>query len=271
MEPGIYEDIGEVEYRRLPAVSRSDLIEWAGLSGPINDAAARWGTIFHLAMLEPHRLKSSVMHPERPLDLRNPEDKQHWEATCEHAREHGKTPARQRELAGLRDCLRVVKADKTLGPLHRLAADGKCKREVTIVWDFEGVLLKARLDQVTSKAIIDWKSTGCADPEQFAESCIRFNYHVQHGMYQDGWMAVTGEVLPFAFAASSKRPPHPCWVHRLDQRDVDHGRTLYRAMVHLYAKQRASRGVDWSKVPAVIPSSALNLERNLNDNQWEKP
>ena len=237
IKPGIYPDISDAEYRRIDALSRSDLMEWAGLCKPISEEAAATGTAFHLAMLQPHLLKESVIWPDQPIDRRTKEGKAAWQHWTDKASEEGKTLIRHGTLDKLRAMVGAVRRDKTLGPLHTAAVKGVTRNEVTIVWEFEGVLLKARLDQVTGKAIIDWKSTSLIDPDEYAQACIKYGYHIQAPMYQDGWMACTGEILPFVHAVTSKREPHPCWLHRMDIRDTDHGRAFYQSLVRIYKKQ----------------------------------
>lgn len=237
IEPGIYPDISDAAYRKLDAIGRSDLMEWAGLCKPINEEAASTGTAFHLAMLQPHLLKESVIWPDSPIDRRTKEGKAAWEHWATKASEEGKTLIRHGTLDKLRAMVAAVRRDPALGPLHAAAVKGVTKNEITVVWEFEGVLLKARLDQVTGKAIVDWKSTSLMDREQYAHACVGYGYHLQAAMYQDGWMDQTSEILPFVHAVAGKREPHPCWLHRMDVRDTDHGRAFYQSLVRIYKKQ----------------------------------
>jgi len=237
IEPGVYPDLSEAEYRRLNALSRSDLLRWAyPTDKKIDPMAARIGTAFHSVMLEPHKVKANyVKGPD--VDRRTAEGKQVFADAEEHADADDKILIPHREFMLLREMSDTVKNHPKIGALRRSAIDGKSRAELTVVWESQGVLLKARLDQVTDKAIIDWKSTGCTEPEQFSQSCIRYRYHVQHAMYQDAWQAASGEILPFVFVAVAKRPPITCWAHQIDQRDVDHGRELYTTLVGLYARK----------------------------------
>ena len=175
------------------------------------------------------------------MDRRTAEGKRIYAEAEEHADCQDKILVPQSMLAMLREMVRAVRHDQQLSKLHAAAIEGKTRVETTIVWESDGVLLKARLDQVTTKAIIDWKSTGLLDPEAFADACNRYNYHVQAAMYQDGWLALTGETLPFIHAVCGKRPPYPCWLHRIPDADLDHGRTLYQTLVRLYARQQESK------------------------------
>jgi hypothetical protein len=236
MEPGIYDDISDAEYRRIPAISRSDLLEWAGLSKAIDKTAATMGIVFHMAMLEPHLIAESVMvGPE--VDRRYTEGKQAWAEAEAKADERGMMLVTPKALDTLRSMVAGVLHDPQLSKLHKAARAGQTRNEVTVIWERDGVLLKARIDQVTKKALIDWKSTGLLEPDDFAASCVGYNYHVQSAMYQDGWASATGEHLPFIHAACSKRQPHPCWLHRIPQSDIDHGKTLYETLVRLYAQK----------------------------------
>jgi exodeoxyribonuclease VIII len=237
IEPGVYTDLSDTEYRRLDAVSRSDLLNWAYPSDkPIDPITATVGTAFHAIMLEPQHFKTRyAVGPDVKRNTK--EGKAIYAEADAKATEDGLQLIPHREFRLLREMADTVKNHPQLGPLRRSIAEGKSRAEITVVWDCQGVRLKARLDQVTSKAIVDWKSTGCMDPDQFAESCIKYRYHVQHAMYQDAWQAATGEALPFVFVAVTKRPPFTAWPHRIEQVHVDHGRELYQTLVGLYARK----------------------------------
>ena len=238
IEPGVYRDMPDSEYRRLDALSRSDLLNWAyPRDKAIDPLTATIGTAFHAIMLEPQHFKDRfVIGPD--VNRRTADGK----AAFAEAQDQAKADCREliphREFQTLREMAETVKQHPKLGPLRRSIAEGKSRAELTVVWMEQGVKLKARLDQVTDKAIFDWKSTACADPEQFAESCTKYRYHVQHAMYQDGWLAATGGALPFVFLPVAKRPPITCWAHRIEQVHVDHGRELYKTLVGLYARSR---------------------------------
>jgi hypothetical protein len=237
IEPGVYEGLTDAEYRRLDAVSRSDLLNWAYPSDrPIDPITATVGTAFHAIMLEPQHFKSRyAVGPDVKRNTK--EGKAIYAEADAKATEDGLQLIPYREFKTLREMAETVKNHPKLGPLRRSITEGKSRAELTVVWDCQGVRLKARLDQVTDKAIIDWKSTGCGDPDQFAESCMKYRYHVQHAMYQDAWMDATGEALPFVFVPVSKRPPITAWAHRIEQVHVDHGRELYKTLVGLYARK----------------------------------
>ena len=237
IEPGVYDGLTDAEYRRIDAISRSDLLNWAyPRDKPIAKTAAIVGTAFHAIMLEPQHFKSRyAVGPDVKRNTK--EGKDIYAEAEEKANADGLQLIPYPEFRTLREMADTIKHHPKLGPLRRSVAEGKSRAELTVVWDCQGVRLKARLDQVTDKAIFDWKSTGCCDPEQFAQSCIQYRYHVQHAMYQDGWLAATGEALPFVFVAVSKRPPYTAWAHRMDQVHIDHGRGLYQTLVGLYARK----------------------------------
>lgn len=240
IEPGVYNGLTDAEYRRLDALSRSDLLNWAYPSArPIDPLVATVGTAFHAIMLEPQHFKARyVVGPE--VDRRTAEGKAAFAKAREQAEANGLELIPHSQMAMLFDMAAAVRDHAKIGPLRRSIAEGKSRAELTVVWESQGVKLKARLDQVTDKAIVDWKSTGCTDPEQFAESCIKYRYHVQAAMYCDGWREATGEALPFIFVPVAKRPPITCWAHRIEQVHVDHGRELYTTLVGLYARKDQS-------------------------------
>jgi hypothetical protein len=234
IEPGIYDDLSFGEYRRIDAIGKSDLMAWAsGHASDLNADTANEGTAFHTVMLEPHLFKEHIAVAPDTIDRRTAKGKKEWSAFCEGAKIGGRTPLMARQKAMIAEMSRCVVKHPKLNKLRKMDS----RREVTIVWECQGVRLKARIDQVTDKAIWDWKSTSQTEPEAFAESCLRYAYHVQHAMYQDGWYACTEQMLPFVFVPVSKRPPFTCWMHRIEQVHIDHARTLYQTLVGLYARK----------------------------------
>jgi exodeoxyribonuclease VIII len=234
IEPGIYDDLTFSEYRRINAIGKSDLMAWAlGDKPELNADIANEGTAFHTAMLEPQLWKEHISVAPDTMERRSKAGKEAWAAFCDQARSEGRTPIMARQKDIIAEMSASVVAHPQLNKLRRM----KSKREVTVVWDCQGVRLKARIDQANDKAIWDWKSTSQPDADGFAESCLRYFYHVQQAMYQDGWHANTGQMLPFIFVPVCKRPPYSCWPHRIEQVHIDHARTLYQTLVGLYARK----------------------------------
>lgn len=245
LQPGVYDDLSFREYQQIDAIGKSDLLAWAAgnlgtgdtvegdAPARINPDIANEGTAFHTAMLEPHLFKQHTAVAPDTIDRRTKDGKEQWAAFCEQAREDGKTPITARQKAMIAEMSRCVVEHPKLNKLRKMDS----RREVVVVWECQGVMLKARIDQVTDKAIWDWKSTSQVEEAAFAESCLRYAYHVQHAMYQDGWHAVAGQMLPFVFVPVTKRPPWLCWTHQIQQVHIDHARTLYQTLVGLYARK----------------------------------
>lgn len=94
-------------------------------------------------------------------------------------------------------------------------------KEISIVWKcpLSGLLMKARIDIMTEPGfksehiggpwLGDIKSTRATSPAEFGRHVINHSYHGQAAHYVEGWKAVTGDELPFFYAASYKDPIVP--------------------------------------------------------------
>jgi hypothetical protein len=83
------------------------------------------------------------------------------------------------------------------------------KMEVTMVWEMNGILCKARIDALKDNMIIDLKTCNDASKEQFSRDSYNFGYQTQAAWYTMGYRALTGEnPSGFVFMAVEKTPPH---------------------------------------------------------------
>lgn len=88
--------------------------------------------------------------------------------------------------------------------LHR-----KHETEVSLVWERDGYLCKARADLMVSglNIIADLKTTTTGSAAGFARQVARFNYHAQAAWYLDGIQRLTGQVWDWWFVVAEKRRP----------------------------------------------------------------
>jgi len=82
--------------------------------------------------------------------------------------------------------------------------------EVSFFDLFDGIDVKARMDGITARHIIDLKTTSDASPAGFAKSVANFRYHWQAAWYQ------RFVDLPFVFIAVEKDPPYAVGIYTLD-------------------------------------------------------
>lgn len=212
METGIFHNLTEEQYAAIPAVSRSDLFRWALGEKDADDRKLFMGTLFHRMMLEPDRVASVAVCESR----RNSKD---WIAFV--AENIDKDVVTTGEFDMLRAMKLSVEQNPDVSPLRDYARSNPDRCELVVVAPVFGVMMKARLDLVTTKAIIDWKTTGCIEPSEFGASVEAFDYDVQAWLYTAMYLQATGEHLQFAFACVSKRKDQgcPCWIHHVDRNE----------------------------------------------------
>lgn len=224
------------------------------------------GTLSHLCVLEPERLKTDVVViPESVLAKNGAKSTNAYrDFAAEHA---GKLLVKQDELdrcqAIVDQCWRDGIAKKFL------SAAGPT--EHTIVWqdDETGLMCRARRDKVLPFAILDIKTTTDSDEESFRRTCIRFGLQRQAAFYLDGHAAVTGEKLRFGFIAVSTEPPFDVDCYELGPDELDLGRRQNRRT--MFALARAFEYDDWNRPqqkkmrPLKYPPYALRDEQEITD------
>lgn len=226
IEPGIYRNVPDAEYRQMDALSNSDLVAWVK-PRDIDPKTAEFGSAFHAAVLEPEvaREKIVALEPrQKRSDYGVTDDK--WVMTNSD----------YRKLVGMVD---AVKQHPTLGKLLEMARAQREQCEVVAVWrdpEFD-VLCKAKLDFHTDDWLYDWKTTG-SDPDSFAQSVGAFAYHLQAAHYLAGARACGLEVKGFRFACACKRPDkgHVCWLYELEESWMVAGLQERRRLMTLYTR-----------------------------------
>lgn len=122
-------------------------------------------------------------------------------------------------------------------PLAKGAFSQKGKSEVSLFWRDErtGIILKCRPDWLPDNHINvpDYKTCQSVNPATFYSDFIKYGYHIQSAMYQEGIKAVFGdEVESFFFVAQEKEPPYISQVYLCD------------STITLYGKKAMNFGID---------------------------
>jgi len=89
--------------------------------------------------------------------------------------------------------------------------------EVSLVWERDGYMCKARADLLVDGIAIvaDLKTTVTASPKGFASQVAKYHYHEQAAWYMDGLRRLTGRVWDFYFLACEKQRPFLVTAHQL--------------------------------------------------------
>lgn len=247
MKDGIYEGLSFQDYCAIEAINKSGLDQIqrspahfiAYKSGTQREAtpAMRLGSAIHCAVLEPNSFSARYVcepkdPPRRPtaaqINAKKPS-----EETIESIRfwtEFNETSL-GRDILSAADwekCHRIASRLKEKATAQEFFSDGKF--EVTLVWTdpLTGAKCKGRLDWVTNGALVDLKSTICADPREWWREVKKYNLHCQAAWYSDGWKVLTGEEVVFVFAAVEKEEPYAGGFFVGKERVVELGRSINR-------------------------------------------
>jgi hypothetical protein len=239
----IIRDLPAEEYHSLPAISKHGLDTFhrsPALFQYLRDnpsdpsPAMRWGTLVHLAVLEPKRYWTDVaVAPE--INRRTKEGKIQWEEFC--ARNDGKLIIEQNEKEILESMVTAIFAHPAA--IRALPVDS-ATIEASIFWrdDLTGVDCRCRPDLIHPRnVIVDLKTCEDASPSGLSRSAAKFRYHVQSAMYLDAYEAATGSrAVGFSFVAVEKTPPYQVAVYAASSEFVAAGRREYQSDLARYAE-----------------------------------
>ena len=195
--------------------------------------AMRIGTALHMAVLEPHLMKSSyaVWDGRRQGDV--------YQRFILNNR--GKTILRANDMNKVVGMAAAIKNYSDY-PIQKAIDIGHS--ELSIYWtDPEtGLKLKIRPDTFSQYAGIDLKKTQDARPKAFIRSCEEYGYDVQAAMYMTGLEMFLGQKIPFYFIAVEENSPHGVWVHEVSKQMYESGMSKFRKALNEY-KQCMETGV----------------------------
>lgn len=258
MAPGLYPDVPhDVYHQRLPGIvsktaldkvdrSPAHLKAWLDGAADESNEAMRFGSLFHIAALEPARFESTYVIAPDFGDCRKKENKAARDAWREE--NTGKLEIDADTDTALRGMVSALQAH----PLaSRMLRDGE--PELTVRWNDEetGIPCKTRLDYFVRarEMIVDLKSADDASPEAFRKSIAKYRYHVQDGLYRAGCAGAGVPAKHFVFVVVEKKPPHAIGIYTLDQDGVARGYSAARRNIAQYA--HAVRNNDY---PGYSPS-----------------
>lgn len=219
MKPGIHHDVPAHVYYGIDALSNS--IAKIGLSrswyharqamlGEFRVESEKFdiGTAAHALLLEGSSAKICVVEAD---DWRTKAAKEQRD----QAREAGMTPILAKHNAALQ--LMVTAAREFIAQTEFASIFQNGAPEVTIVWDEDGLLCKARTDWLTHdrRVIIDYKTTENAAPEAFGKSIAKYGYDFQSSWYSRGVSAAAGIDPAFILFAQESEYPYRCSLHGL--------------------------------------------------------
>lgn len=116
--------------------------------------------------------------------------------------------------------------------------------ERSVVWSFNGIDLRCRIDRVIPGCIADLKTCRSGDINHILAEIEHRKLYIQAAWYSWGWKETSGELLPFVFVFVEKAPPYATVCVRLDSDWISDGmREIEDALIRL---QRRSDADDWT-------------------------
>jgi exodeoxyribonuclease VIII len=263
--PRFVRDMPAVTYHACPGVSNSGLLAFGRSPAfyyktfldprrPVSRVKAGQleGTLAHCATLEPTEfLKRYVVGPVMNRNTIK------WKEWVEANTKDGRQPIQSDEYD---TAIQQADSIRSLPEIKLILASGE--PEVSVFWQHEatGVQCRCRPDWMhqsqAGTVLLDVKTYGNADPNEFRLQIANKAYHQQAAFYSDGVEAVTSRpVLAFIFVAVETQWPFGACAMMLDPPALDEGRALYRRRLGRYAECLASN--EWPGYSDVIQIISL--------------
>lgn len=135
-----------------------------------------------------------------------------------------------------------------------------------------GIWLKSRPDRVTQfngmRVAVDLKTTGNAEPSQFARIAFNMGYHQQAAMADKVWSNLGAPLNAYYIIAQETDPPYVVQVYEMVPRAIEWGAKLNDAAAALFSEcVRANRWPEYSDgiLPLALPEWAEFRLKDLQD------
>lgn len=231
VRPGLDEQLYHADRSTLSASGAKVLL---GKRPPSPDSEAlRFGTLVHVAVLEPDRMREYVPLDAEAIGVKsdgtpaqNPTMTAAWKRVVANVEADGLTPVAKADMQRARAMAEAVMAHPTARRLIDMATD----RELSAYADHPtGARVRARFD-LAGPIISDIKTSRNADPSAFGRTAHDLGYHISAANYLDIATACGMEPAGFAFINIEKEPTlsgeHRVSVTELSASAIDLGRRL---------------------------------------------
>ncbi len=260
--PGVY-DIENHDYHEADGLSRSGLIlfnksplhywneykkETAQETDNGDTPALILGNAVHSYILEPDKFNERFFVAEK-VDRRTTVGKEKWQAM-------------QAQLNG-RDILTEESFQQVQNMGKSFLSNSIASRflegaqiEKSIFWKDSktNVLCKCRPDIWLPNILCDLKTTEDASPRAFQRDMIKYGYHIQAAMIQDGIHHIkSSKIETFVFICIEKSDPYAIGIYELDKEAIERGREEYKKILEDYMPYQYEEVKIWPGYkPAVI-------------------
>lgn len=233
------------EYREIPGIRRSELwllnprkggspekFLWAKNNPATATPAMVFGSLAHLALLEPHEFTRDYTFAPEDIDRRTKAGKALYAEFLETVGD--------REVVTQEDWDTACKmAQKVLEvPFGRKLLDGDHEKLFQWTDKLTGVDCKIRVDAIrwvgSDPVIVDYKTCPDASTDAFKRKAVDMGYEFQAGMYCEGVEAITGKKPRFVFIAQEKNDPFCVNVLEADEAFIQRGKDIFHELLGIY-------------------------------------
>ena len=230
----------EQEYRKHPAISRSELFKISESPEKFKyyqehpeepTPALVFGQLFHAMALQPETINDLFAFAPN-VDRRTKEGKEAFAAF--EAQAQNKTVVTADMYQQATEMCEALNRNEFVKKLL------KGEKEKPFFWvdEMTGENCKCRTDVLTELGenliIVDLKSTDNAETEAFMRSAIKYGYDLQSAMYSEGVKMNTGKEPLFVFIAIEKKPPYAINILQADKLLIRRGYDLFREYLGIY-------------------------------------
>jgi hypothetical protein len=188
-------------------------------------AAFSFGTVFHMALLEPELFKAQYVIMPKFSGTGSVAARKVWKAS-QRSDAVILTEEEYQDLQGM--------IDSVLS--HRDAANilrhGEAEMTGLYRDPITGIKCRIRPDflHFGHMALLDVKTTTDVRESEFQKSIMKYGYHTQLAMYKEGIELITGKDVQYTlFLVCEKSPPYECALYMPDTEMLDKGRMNYQA------------------------------------------
>jgi hypothetical protein len=238
---GIFNNVSNEEYHAATDyISRSAILDfdkspytyWANWVNPERKkkktGALNIGSAFHLYILQPELFNAqfSVEPPKVLLKDAGREKFDSYKSEIESLKNSGKMLLSAEEFRTIKEM-----ADKLKNNIDAMQLIEGGAIENSIFWqdDELGLLLKARPDILHHNIVADLKTSNNASPHHFQSEIVKYGYHIQFGMIQDGLKIIEERNIDhFVNIVIENKYPYNIGIYFIDQTAIDAGRAKYK-------------------------------------------
>lgn len=169
------------------------------------------------------------------------------QAARDQARAEGKTPLSTPQWEKVQRMARLARVQLARVPGGDPFADPETQKEITIIWEADGVLNRLMADCLDHKRRIAWDLKTCAglaEPEGWVRTGMGHGCDIRQAHYEDGIQSAFGPGWRYVFAPIEKDPPHAMSLLTLSGEAMFMGRKKLETARMLW-RRNLSRADEW--------------------------